>query len=74
MEYRMKELLKFAEQNRLCDFIGTEYYAFTKEELRDIIVELACAAFEGTTEEFETETMRDMCDRLKEDWEEPVSE
>lgn len=67
--FRHRELLKAIREHRLCDFIGSEYWCFSKEELKDIIVELACAAFYNGDKEFEDDTMRLMASELEEAWE-----
>ena len=49
--FRHRELIKAARDHRLCDFIGSNYYCFTTEELKDVIVELICAAYAETRSE-----------------------
>lgn len=66
---RHQELIKAALDRRLYDFIANHYWEFGKDELKDVILELIYAAFEGTTAECEAEAMQAMCDELKERWE-----
>ena len=38
----MNELIKAINENKIMDYISSNYYLYSKEDLKTIIVELAC--------------------------------
>ena len=60
------EIMKAIEENRLYDFIANNYWRMSKDELKDVILELAWVCSDINTNE---ETKQQLLTNLSERWE-----
>ena len=71
LEKHQQELIDALDEGRICDFIGSNYHLFSKEELKDVVIELACAVFDSRFDhdsDFEEESLSSMASSLQEAW------